>query len=49
MSWGGKEEAHGSAQLSYSEPEGRFDVNPMIEMWADEWGMSAANSPLSDR
>ncbi|BEJ15434.1 hypothetical protein CspHIS471_0500390 [Cutaneotrichosporon sp. HIS471] len=25
------------AQLSFSEEGGRFDVNPMIEMWAEEW------------
>ncbi|TXT15244.1 uncharacterized protein COLE_01437 [Cutaneotrichosporon oleaginosum] len=25
------------AQLSYSEEGHRFDINPMVEMWAEEW------------
>lgn len=26
------------ASLSSSDEDARFDINPMIEMWAQEWG-----------
>lgn len=37
------------ASLSSSDWEARFDLNPMIEMWAQEWGASSCFAVAYDR